>query len=327
MNGFKRLALALLFVIAPYAAVGQEQCTDPMQFMLLSATDVLADGMICAGSAEDLAGFLRISGLAGRGPDATLFLRSSGGSVREAMRMGRLIRRHRMSTEVTGTCSGACAFVAAGGVRRFAGPAARVGVDRLWERNSRGEVPTSAFEVSAYLEEMGVNRSLQTDQSDLDRAGTRFLRREDLVRYRLVGDASSAPEPMAPSSLTMPPPQGGPLITVASAHWSLNGSVLSLVVAGDSYRFYYDEPRPELRSVGVGRGTLFMTGRRDGNRFSGQAHAFSRLCGSLPYDVSGEFDSAGAIRVYGAAPLVRGADPSCRVATREPRTIELTPRQ
>jgi len=63
----------------------------------------------------------------------TVVLRSPGGSVRDALAMGHLIRQKQFSTEVVSGryCASSCPLVFAGGVERRAGEKAAIGVHQV----------------------------------------------------------------------------------------------------------------------------------------------------------------------------------------------------
>jgi regulator of sirC expression with transglutaminase-like and TPR domain len=93
--------------------------------------------------------------------------------------------------------------------------------------------------------------------------------------------------------------------------WEFNGSSVSLAASGGGRKFYYEKPRQELVDVGVGPGTLLFEGRRNGNQYAGRAYVFSKYCGALGYDVTGQVGADDrSVTLYGSSPRV---DPTCRV--------------
>ena len=60
--------------------------------------------------------------------------------------------------------------------------------------------------------------------------------------------------------------------------WEHNGSKLALEADGPNRVFYYVEPRPSLKSIGVTSGTLLFRGQRVGDRYSGKARVFTDGC-------------------------------------------------
>lgn len=73
-----------------------------------------------------------------------------------------------------------------------------------------------------------------------------------------------------------------------SSFWNHNGSKVALSASGNSRVFYYEEPRPGMKAVGVRRGTLLFKGRIEGMRYIGEAYVFSSQCGPMAYPVEGE---------------------------------------
>lgn len=73
----------------------------------------------------------------------------------------------------------------------------------------------------------------------------------------------------------------------APSMWEHNGSVMYLVAAGRSRRFYYAQPRAGVRVVGVKQNTLLFDGNRIGSRYTGTAYFFTKRCGRIPYKVEG----------------------------------------
>src|ERR1700682_3664356 len=107
----------------------------PMTFELVSGGKLMATGTITPGSSQSFAAEV------GKRGDyvKTVVLNSPGGSVTDALAMGRLIRERKFATEVeTGKyCASSCPLVFAGGVERRAGDGVKTG-------GSGGAAPLSA---------------------------------------------------------------------------------------------------------------------------------------------------------------------------------------
>jgi hypothetical protein len=73
-------------------------------------------------------------------------------------------------------------------------------------------------------------------------------------------------------------------------------------VSGGSRRFFYEDPRPGIKTEGVRQGTLLFDGVRDGKRYVGKAFIFK--CGrSFEYHVSGPISTdERTVKLYGTAP-------------------------
>ena len=97
----------------------------------------------------------------------TVVLNSPGGSVNDALTMGRLIREKKFTTEVEAGkyCASSCPLVFAGGIERRAGASAAIGVHQVAAFGSANAAPRdemdAAQRISArcqrYLGEMGIN--------------------------------------------------------------------------------------------------------------------------------------------------------------------------
>lgn len=140
-----------------------ETLAAPMKFELLGDGRMMATGTITPGTADAFA-----SEIAKRGAYVkTIVLHSPGGSVRDALAMGRLIRERTFETAVESGryCASSCPLVFAGGVERRAGEKAALGVHQVFaltrEPLSGESGMDNAQRVSAecqrYLRDMGVD--------------------------------------------------------------------------------------------------------------------------------------------------------------------------
>ncbi len=101
----------------------------PMTFDLVSGGRLMATGTIMPGLSEGFAAEVSKHGDYIR----TVVLNSPGGSVTDAMAMGRLIREKKFATEVEAGkyCASSCPLMFAGGVERRAGSRAAIGVHQV----------------------------------------------------------------------------------------------------------------------------------------------------------------------------------------------------
>jgi hypothetical protein len=135
----------------------------PMTFSLGKNGRLIATGMIAPGSAAAFASEVNARGEYIK----TIVLYSPGGSVGDALEMGRLIRARGFATEVeqNRTCVSSCPLVFAGGVKRAAGANAVIGVHQVFAPDpaeaARHDTMSEAQRVSArcqrYLAEMGID--------------------------------------------------------------------------------------------------------------------------------------------------------------------------
>jgi hypothetical protein len=136
----------------------------PMTFELVSAGKLMATGTITPGISEAFAAEVSRHG----DYIKTVVLNSPGGSVADALTMGRLIREKKFATEVEAGkyCASSCPLVFAAGVERRAGDRAAIGVHQVAAISSVANGPprdemSVAQNISArcqrYLGDMGVN--------------------------------------------------------------------------------------------------------------------------------------------------------------------------
>jgi hypothetical protein len=135
----------------------------PMTFALGKNGRLIATGTIAPGSAEAFASEVNARGEYIK----TIVLSSPGGSVGDALEMGRLIRARGFATEVepNRVCVSSCPLVFVGGVKRAAGTGAIIGVHQVFAPDAaeaaRHDTMSEAQRVSArcqrYLSDMGVD--------------------------------------------------------------------------------------------------------------------------------------------------------------------------
>lgn len=136
---------------------------DTMTFHRGPKATASAVGRIDPGTAGELERFL----LAQNGEITRVVLHSPGGSVRDGLEMGRMLRDAEITTEVpdNGYCASSCPLVFAGGKARVAGQKAWIGVHQIYaDRTSIGSLHdglADAQRVSAtcqqHLVDMDVN--------------------------------------------------------------------------------------------------------------------------------------------------------------------------
>ena len=127
------------------------------------ATTYRLEGGIRAGDAERLADLMDQADPA---PE-TLILQSPGGSVQDALALGRHIRASGIATEMLSGefCFSACPYLLAAGVRRDIAPDASVGVHQHYFGENTflpaafavEDIQRGQGEVMTYLDEMGIN--------------------------------------------------------------------------------------------------------------------------------------------------------------------------
>jgi hypothetical protein len=136
----------------------------PMTFELVGGGKLIATGTITPGISEAFAAEV------GKRSDyiKTVVLNSPGGSVTDALAMGRLIRERKFATEVEAGkyCASSCPLMFAGGVERRAGDKATIGVHQVaalgsatagLPRNEMSVAQNISARCQRYLGDMGVN--------------------------------------------------------------------------------------------------------------------------------------------------------------------------
>ncbi|WP_437269840.1 hypothetical protein ACRYHF_15035 [Stutzerimonas balearica] len=124
----------------------------------------------------------------GRYTRKLLVLDNIGGSVSEAMRMGRLLRETGFDAVIPpeALCQGSCVYLlAAGGQRTVRG---HVALQRPFGGDGESLQPNRQRlrqSPQAYLRQMGVAPSLAADIQRVEPGRLRLLSRRDLRRYRL----------------------------------------------------------------------------------------------------------------------------------------------
>jgi hypothetical protein len=171
----------------------------PMTFELVSGGKLMATGTITPGISQSFAAEV------GKRGDyvKTVVLNSPGGSVTDALAMGRLIRESKFATEVEPGkyCVSSCPLVFAGGVERRAGDRAEIGVHQVAAIHSAASGPprdemSVAQNISArcqrYLGEMGI--SLQVWVHAMETPHDRlFVFKPDELKSLNMVTASPAP--------------------------------------------------------------------------------------------------------------------------------------
>jgi hypothetical protein len=171
----------------------------PMTFELVGGGKLMANGTITPGISESFAAEV------GRRGDyiRTVVLNSPGGSVADALAIGRLIREKKFATEVEPRkyCASSCPLVFAGGVERRAGDKAVIGVHQIAavasaaNRAPRDEM-SAAQQISArcqqYLNEMGVSMQVWLHAMETPHDKLFVFKPEELKSLNLATTAAVA---------------------------------------------------------------------------------------------------------------------------------------
>jgi hypothetical protein len=180
----------------------------PMTFELVGGGKLMATGTITVGSSESFAAEV------GRHSEyiKTVVLNSPGGSVTDALAIGRLIREKRLATEVEPGkyCVSSCPLVFAGGIDRRAGDKAAIGVHQVAAIHSAANGPPRdemriAQNISArcerYLGDMGVSLQVWVHAMETPHDKLFVFKPDELKSLNLV-TAASASVPVAGPATT-----------------------------------------------------------------------------------------------------------------------------
>jgi hypothetical protein len=172
------------------------QLAGTMAFDLVGDGRLLATGTIEPGTAKIFAAEIEKRGAYIK----TVVLRSPGGSVSDALEMGRLIREKQFSTEVEAGryCASSCPLIFAGGVERRAGAKAILGVHQVSALTHEGSSAgmADAQRISAqcqhYLREMGVDLQVWTHAMETPKEKLYYFKQDELLRLKLATEAGTA---------------------------------------------------------------------------------------------------------------------------------------
>ena len=169
------------------------QLAAKMTFDLVGDGQLRATGTIHPGTAKMFADEVNKRG----GYIKTIVLHSPGGSVTDALEMGRLIRKKNFTTQVEAGryCASSCPLVFAGGVERRAGDKATIGVHQVSALAPGGAMAggmAEAQRISAvcqkYLRDMGIDLQVWTHAMETPKEKLYSFRKDELLTLKLATD-------------------------------------------------------------------------------------------------------------------------------------------
>ncbi len=171
----------------------------PMTFELVGEGKLMATGTIAPGISEAFASEVKKRG----DYIKTVVLNSPGGSVADALAMGKLIRERKLSTEVESgkICASSCPLMFVGGVERRAGTKASIGVhqvfalsskDNLTQRDDMGDAQRISARCQRYLGDMGVNTQMWVHAMETPKEKLFIFKPDELKSLNIV-TVSDAP--------------------------------------------------------------------------------------------------------------------------------------
>jgi hypothetical protein len=181
----------------------------PMSFELVGGGRLMASGTITPGVSEAFA-----AEIAKRGDYVkTVVLNSPGGSVSDALAMGRLIRERRLSTEVEAgkLCASSCPLMFVGGQERRAGEKAAIGVHQVFaasapDPNVQRDEMSDAQRISArcqrYLGDMGINLQVWVHAMETPKDRLFVFKPDELKTLNVVTSAPAIGPSEVPAAKT-----------------------------------------------------------------------------------------------------------------------------
>jgi len=181
---------------------GDRALEQPIQFELRNGGRLYATGTITPGSARAFADEVEKHGEYIK----SVVLNSPGGSVADALAMGRLIRARKFATEVEAgkSCASSCPLVFAGGTERRAGERATIGVHQIAALQPVAAIRPGgdmglAQNISArcqrYLAEMGVDLKVWVHAMETPHDRLFIFKPDELKALNLITSApDSRPE-------------------------------------------------------------------------------------------------------------------------------------
>jgi hypothetical protein len=181
----------------------------PMTFELVGNGWLMATGTITPGISEAFAAEV------GRRGDyiKTVVLNSPGGSVTDALAMGRLIRERKFATEVEAGkyCASSCPLMFAGGVERRAGDKAAIGVHQVAAISSASAAPRDEMDVAQrisarcqrYLGDMGISLQVWVHAMETPHDKLFIFKPDELKSLNIVTTGATpvaSPAPATPAS-------------------------------------------------------------------------------------------------------------------------------
>jgi hypothetical protein len=177
----------------------------PMTFELVGSGRLIASGTITPGIFDTFA-----AEVAKRGDYIkTVVLNSPGGSVADALAMGRLIRERNFATEIEPGkyCASSCPLVFAGGVERRVGDKAIIGVHQVAALGSAAGLPRDEMNVAQnisarcqrYLGDMGVSLQVWVHAMETPHDKLFVFTPDELKSLNLATTAAITPAAAAPA--------------------------------------------------------------------------------------------------------------------------------
>lgn len=179
----------------------------PMSFELVGGGRLMASGTITPGVSKAFA-----AEIAKRADYVkTVVLNSPGGSVSDALIMGRLIRDKKLATEIEAgkLCASSCPLMFFGGQERHVGDKAAIGVHQVFaasapDPNAQRDEMSDAQRISArcqrYLGDMGINLQVWVHAMETPKDRLYMFKPDELKTLNVVTSTSAAGPTEAPAT-------------------------------------------------------------------------------------------------------------------------------
>jgi hypothetical protein len=183
----------------------------PMTFELMGGGRLMATGTITPGIAEAFA-----TEIGKRGDYIkTVVLNSPGGSVGDALTMGRLIRDRKLATEVEAGkyCASSCPLIFFGGLERRAGDKAAIGVhqvfaagpaDPIAPRDDMSDAQRISARCQRFLADMGINLQAWVHAMETPKDKLFVFKPDELKSLNIVTAEAAAPAPATAPAVAPP---------------------------------------------------------------------------------------------------------------------------
>ena len=199
----------------PLLRRGDDRLKSAMSFDLRADGRLIAAGTIRPGTAKVFAAEIEKRGSYVK----TVVLHSPGGSVSDAIEMGRLIRQHQFATEVESGryCASSCPLVFAGGAERRAGERAAIGVHQVTALVANGttlsavdgmdSVQRMSAECQKYLLDMAIDPLVWVHAMETPPDQLFYFTGDELLKLKLAtgrADDSKSNDPPASGKTSTP---------------------------------------------------------------------------------------------------------------------------
>jgi hypothetical protein len=182
----------------------------PMIFDLAAGGRLMATGTITPGISKAFADEIEKRG----DYIKTVVFNSPGGSVQDALAIGRLIRTKKFNTEVEAVCASSCPLAFAGGVERKAAAKAAIGVHQVFAaanegpgvpRDGMNEAQRISAQCQRYLSEMGISLEVWVHAMETPKDRLFVFKPEELKSLNLVTASDQAATALSKASVRTKP--------------------------------------------------------------------------------------------------------------------------